>query len=226
LEIRRVQLGADGQDEALGEAVLIAQALDLGDRLDQGDELLVLGRHLLAAALVVDLGAVVVGRVVRRGDVEPTLGAVQPDAEGELGRGEVGAGVSGQDAHGDAVRGVDARGLLGEVPGREAQHGVRHPGGGVPAGVEVTPDVIGDDDGERALPKSLAQVDAVALNRRAQGPGVDAVGADADGPTATARAEGDDLVERVEEQLPAPGVGQGVNHREGLGGRGVGEPTL
>ena len=47
---------------------------DLLDALDDGGQSLIVRRDLLASLGVVELAAVVIGMVVRRADVNPTLG--------------------------------------------------------------------------------------------------------------------------------------------------------
>ena len=65
--------------------------------IDEVGHDLVVGRHRLAAALVVELAAVVVGRVVRGGDVQPAVGLQVADGERQLRRGQVARAVRRQD---------------------------------------------------------------------------------------------------------------------------------
>src|SRR5262249_60889519 len=84
---------------------------------------LAVGRPRLAAALVVELAAVVVGRVVRGGDVQPAVGLQLADGERQFRRGQVAAAVGRQRPGVDAVGGVDAGGVVGEGPGGGVQDG-------------------------------------------------------------------------------------------------------
>ena len=97
------------------------QRPDRRDLIDEVGHDLVVGRHRLAAALVVELAAVVVGRVVRGRDVQPAVGLQVADGERQLRRGQVARAVRRQDVRVDAVGRVDAGGVLGEVPARQVQ---------------------------------------------------------------------------------------------------------
>ncbi|MCB9741251.1 MAG: hypothetical protein H6740_01355 [Alphaproteobacteria bacterium] len=122
-------------DEALLDGLLPGDAPHLAHLLDDLHEALVVGRDLLAALDVVDLGAVVVGRVVGGRDVEAALGAQVTDGEGELGRGDEALAAARQDVHVHAVGGVDPGGQLGEVPGAQAHDRVGHARRGSAPGV-------------------------------------------------------------------------------------------
>ena len=127
----------------------------------------------------------------------------------------------------DAVGGVHPGGVLAEIPAAQVQHRVRqvavvH----LPLVLEL-PDVEREDDPKgRHAGEPLAQVLAVALHARAEGPRVHAVGADADGPAPPARAERHHLVEGVEQHRPRPGRAQPFDLRAVRGDVGVREPGV
>src|SRR5262249_32409354 len=161
---------------------------------------LAVGRPRLAAALVVELAAVVVGRVVRGGDVQPAVGLQLADRERQFRRGQETAAVGRQGPGVDAVGGVDAGGGVGEVLRGEVRAGVGRAGVVVLALVLELADVVGQHDAERLDPReTLLEVLAMSLDAGAEGPAVHAVGAYADGAAAAAGAERQDLVEAVEQ---------------------------
>ena len=77
----------------LGPRQLILIVVDLIDEVGHD---LVVGRHRLAAALVVELAAVVVGRVVRGGDVQAAVRLQVADGERQFRRGQVVRAVGGR----------------------------------------------------------------------------------------------------------------------------------
>jgi hypothetical protein len=125
----------------------------------------------------------------------------------------------------DAVGRVDTRGVVGQRLRRQVQHGVGQVGVVLPALVLELAYVVGQDDAERALAgEAFLEVLAVALDRGRQGPQVHAIGADADGPAASAGAEGKDLVEAVEQPGPLFGLDQPLELRPVRSELGPGKP--
>ena len=103
----------------------------------------------------------------------------------------------------DAVGRVDRRGLLGQGTAGKVQHRVGQAGIVLPALVLELPHVVGQGDAQGAgLGEVLAEILAMALHAGGERPGVHAVGADADRAAPPAGAEGQDLVEAVEQPGP------------------------
>ncbi len=79
---------------------------------------LIVGRHRLSAALIVELAAIVVGRIVRGGDVQSAMRLQITDSKGQLRRSQVMLAVRRQKVGVDAVGSVNAGRMLGEIARR------------------------------------------------------------------------------------------------------------
>ena len=202
------------------------QVADRRDLIDEVGHDLVVGRHRLAAALVVELAAVVVGRVVRGRQVQPAVRLQAADGERQLRRGQVVLAVRRQDVGVDAVGGVDAGGVLGERPAGEVQDRVGQVGVVLLALVLELADVVGR--GRRAAGSTPGncslRYSQWPWTEAAERPEVHAVGADADGPAPAAGAERQDLVEAVEQAGPLPRGDEPFDLRPVGGEVGLGEP--
>ena len=92
IDVGLVRLLIEEVDAAAARASGQGSALIVRHLIDEVGHDLVVGRHRLAAALVVELAAVVVGRIVRRRDVEAAVALELADGERQLRRGQVARG--------------------------------------------------------------------------------------------------------------------------------------
>ena len=179
------------------------QRFDGRHLIDEIGHDLIFGRHRLTAALIVELAAVVVGRIVRGRDVQSAVRLEETDGEGQLRRGQVVFAVRRQDEGVDAVGDIDAGGVLGEIARRQMQHRIGQVRIVLAALVLELAHVIGENDAQRLdAGKLLLEIFAMSLNGGPQRPGVHAIGTDADRAAPPAGAEGQDLIEAIEQSRP------------------------
>ena len=194
------------------------QRPDVGDRRHDVQQLLILGRHRLAAELVVQLHPVVVRRVVRGRHVHAAdhAGRSQPgDHERQLGRRQRGAvAVRVVQVGGDAVAGVDLAGQPGQPARRQAHQGVLGSQEAVAARhVAEHPHVVGHHHRQVRPPgEALPEEVAVALDGHRHGGRVQPVGAVADLAPAPAGAERQHLPEGIEQQGQPVGLQVSGDH--------------
>ena len=197
--------GGDPLDEACGFGffeIHLHYLVDLFDELHHG---LVVGWYFLSAGVVVDLCAVVIGRVVRSADVEPALRAEMAYQERELRGGEHDFFVFGESPDLDAVGCVNARGKAGKISRSQAQHGIGNVCVVQALAVIKLPHVKGHYHGQ-VLPAFffflMLQVFHVPLNRSGEGRGIKPVRADADRAALAPGAKGQILIKAVNEKAP------------------------
>ena len=203
VEIDVVQGFGDGTDQAaragLGERH-DADVRGLGHDVSQA---LIVGRDRLTAGVVVHLDAVVVGRVVRGGQVEAARGAHLRDQKRKFGRGEDRRVVVRLGQIGDhPVARVDFARQLRQAPRRQPEQRMRTAQKRIrPRGVLKLAGVVGDDD-RRFGPVGprRAQIGAMSLHGHRQGGPVHPVRPVADAPAPAAGPERQGLPERIAHQ--------------------------
>ena len=203
VEVGVVQGRGDGADQAAREGFGERHDADVRGLGHDVGQALVVGGDRLAAGMVVHLDAVVVGRVVRGGQVEPARGAQLRDQKRKFGRGEDRRIVVRCGQIGDyPVARVDFARQLRQAPRRQPEQRMR------PAqkrirlrGVLKLAGVVGDDDRQfGSVGPRRAQIGAMSLHGHRQRGPVHAVRPVADTPAASAGAERQDLPERVADQ--------------------------
>ena len=177
--------------------------MDRSGALDALRHVLVIGGNFLAAVLVVELSAIVVGMVVGSGDVQASRGAVVADRERQLRCRDVILEVIGRQVDADPIARVHLGGQPREVARGLAEHRVRKLGVVEAAQVVESAHVVDDHDRKIRAGQRLAQIVDVALDRARQRGCVVAIRADADRAATAPGPEGQDAIEAVEEQRPA-----------------------
>ena len=167
-----------------------------------------------AAELVVELAAVVVGRVVAGGHVEAALGPEMADRERQFGSRDVALALGGQYVGDDAVGRINARRVLAELPAREMENRVRQIAIVNSAPILELADIERQHDVERMhVREPLPEILAMSLDAGAERPQVHAVGTDPHRAAPAARSKRHDLVERIEQHRPLRGLDHPFNLR-------------
>ena len=226
----RLQVGAVasiGQpaDQALVDRRLERSGLGPVRRLDDRRQLLVHRRNFLAAPVIVDLRAVVVGMVVRGAHVESALRLQVADREGELGCGDVCALTRIRHPHLDSISGVDAGGDLPKVLRGHPDEWIRPVSIVHAAQIVENADVVRDDDRQRIDSRELLlQKLCMPLDGGGDRERIDAIGAEPDRPASTAGAERNLPEVGVEDGTEVAGLDESGELRHRIRERGVLQP--
>ena len=164
-----------------------------------------MGRDQLTAMLVVNLLAIVRGRIVAGAEHIPRDAVEVADGKRQLG----GAARPVVDKDPYAVGGVDFRCGHHQVTAIQMADRIG-PVAGVGRCFRESTDIIGQYNAPPAglIPELFFQILGMALGRGLDGPGVDPVGANAHRAAPAPGAEGDDLVEGIQEKIPVSGFDQ------------------
>ena len=203
VDVGLVLIVGDRRDPSRRTRLVERHAADLAHRIDQIGEILVARRNVLRALTVVELAAVVVGVVVRRGDVQPSGRAEPPDRERQLRRGEE---PRFREEHAHTHRRIHLGGDPREVARGDTGRRIRQILVVDAAQVVERAHVVDHHHRVRVTRLEAAQVLRVSLHRARERERVEAVRADPDRSAPAAGAEREHAEEAVEQVLEATGV--------------------